>query len=108
MQYVESVPAVLDDSGRERRLGEEREDRCAIGARECAGADHEHRLDGAFRHFVGGLRECLRSRSEVAIFVSEIGLRADDANWRAALQPTPADARVEHRRFVTRVRSNDE
>ena len=80
----------------------------AVRPSESAGTDNHHWLGCVFRQSIPCLRERLWSSAQVIVFVSQIGVGADDAYRRAALEPALANARVEDGRLVARVGANDE
>ena len=107
MQNVEAVPAILDDAERQRRFGGKRQHGEAVGPRERAGAEDEHRLGLVRRRMIDEGGERVRPGAEIIVFVGQVGLLADDADQAIALEPALADAGVEHRRLDARVRADN-
>ena len=108
VQHIEAVPPILHHAKRQRRLRRERENGAAIGPREGPGSKNEHRLDFVRRRMVGEGGERFRPGAEVVVFVGEVGHFADEPGQHAAPEPALTNARVEHRRFVARIRTDDE
>ena len=92
---------------REGGLGGLRENGEPIRPRERALADEQHRPLLFGRRVVDETRQSLRAGAKIIILISQIGFLADDADEKIAFEPALADARIENRRFLARIRADD-
>ena len=109
VQHIKPVPAIRNHAGFFRQREGLRENARAIGARQCALPQNQHRALG-FRQHIGKpvlardkLRQGLRPGPDKLSIIRQIGWLADRGNGEIARQPALANARVQHRGFKARV-----
>ncbi len=61
-----------------------------------------------FPRTIGEPGQRIGTRAEVLVGIGEVHPLADETDWEAALTPALADARVQHRRLVTRIGADDQ
>ena len=80
----------------------------AVRPRKSAGSKNEHRLGLVGRRMVGECGKRFGRRAKVIVFEGEVGHFANEPRQHAAAEPSLTDACIEHRRFVARIRADDE
>ena len=111
MQDVEAVPALGDDADLLRQRAERVEHRRPIVARQRSAADDDRRPLGLRQRIHSRLwqfAQRLRTRAEVAVFIGQIGLFADQSDLGLAGQPRLAQAGVQQRRLGARIGADDQ